>query len=47
MIYDEGWEVKLDGITYFAFSKYFVEDNRYLSNCSETLVGWYHDIPNN
>jgi hypothetical protein len=50
MIYDEGFEVVIDGWTYFAFNKYMPkkhtslnsEDvNDYISYCDKTMVGWF------
>ena len=51
MIYDEGFEVVIAGLRFFAFNKYVpkspesltkdaIED--YISICDETLVGWFH-----
>jgi len=47
MIYDEGFEVNVDGLSFFAFSKF---DLNYkdgvkvnVSRCGETQVGWYHN----
>jgi len=47
MIYDEGFEVDVDNMNYFAFSKFYKEGHEYKSECSKTLKGWYHDIKNN
>jgi len=52
MIYDEGFEVKIDdGMTYFAFSNFTYEKNakkplekpHNVSHCGETMVGWYQN----
>jgi cathepsin C len=44
MVYDEGFEIRLKGITYFAFNKYDKQESgQYESHCGETLVGWYHN----
>lgn len=50
MVYDEGFEVAVDGWTYFAFSRFeLIPDNyaenghRNISHCDQTEVGWYHD----
>jgi cathepsin C len=44
MVYDEGFEVNLEGRSYFAFSKYkYISDTDAESNCDKTLVGWYND----
>lgn len=51
MIYDEGFEIKHNGQTYFAFSKYEPkpgtdlssdEVSEYESYCDATRVGWFH-----
>ncbi len=44
MIYNEGFEVRVDSLRMLLFNKYFKDDsnpNNYLSNCAKTLVGWY------
>lgn len=47
MVYDEGWEVQLGDINYFAFSRFDfnmiggVKKNQ--SKCDETMQGWYSD----
>ena len=44
MVYDEGFEIRLHGVNYFAFSKYDKQENGVVeSHCGETLIGWYHD----
>jgi cathepsin C len=52
MIYDEGFEVKVDdGMTYFAFSNFTYEKNPHklsekphnVSHCGQTMVGWYQN----
>lgn len=52
MVYDEGFETKLNGLTFFAFMRYYpkkqthwmfsdhVDD--YVSDCDRTMTGWYH-----
>jgi cathepsin C len=51
MIYDEGFEVKAAGATFFAFSRYdlFQKDGHKvnISHCGETMVGWYHNDARN
>ncbi len=47
MVYDEGFEVDINNINYFAFSKFYKEGTAHKSDCSSTLVGWYHDKANN
>eukprot|EP00927_Polykrikos_kofoidii_P056270 TRINITY_DN5041_c0_g1_i1.p1 TRINITY_DN5041_c0_g1~~TRINITY_DN5041_c0_g1_i1.p1 ORF type:complete len:599 (-),score=80.66 TRINITY_DN5041_c0_g1_i1:159-1844(-) len=51
MIYDEGFEVRIDDLTFFAFSRFDfagpgksdpVENGR-RSHCGETARGWYRD----
>merc|ERR1719287_200931 len=52
MVYDEGFEVKIDDQVFFAFSKFdaapkgaetnFTE-NAKRSHCGETMRGWYRD----
>lgn len=47
MIYDEGFEVDIEGWSYFAFSKFAVwHENNELKNqshCDGTMLGWYHN----
>jgi cathepsin C len=47
MIYDEGFEVAIDGLNFFAFSRFeFVNGpsgRTNVSHCDETQVGWYHN----
>ena len=51
MVYDEGFEVRINGKTFFAFFVYVPKveqptpDNNadFDSICSETFTGWYHD----
>jgi len=52
MVYDEGFEVRINGKVFFAFSKYVPNKGtslssdkvaHYTSHCDETMVGWYHD----
>jgi len=42
MIYDEGFEVKVAGQTFFAFSKYTHKDDGDYSHCDKTYPGWVH-----
>lgn len=48
MIYDEGFEVNVDGLSFFAFSKFdlsFGSNGRHnVSRCGETQLGWYHSV---
>lgn len=50
MVYDEGFEVNVDGFSYFAFSNFTFKpktthnkDHRNVSHCGETMVGWYRN----
>jgi cathepsin C len=47
MIYDEGFEVKVDGLSFFAFSNFDLKyDNDVkinTSHCDKTQLGWYHN----
>eukprot|EP00930_Biecheleria_cincta_P096410 TRINITY_DN88269_c0_g1_i1.p1 TRINITY_DN88269_c0_g1~~TRINITY_DN88269_c0_g1_i1.p1 ORF type:complete len:543 (-),score=111.27 TRINITY_DN88269_c0_g1_i1:49-1677(-) len=50
MVYDEGFEVTLGDMKFFAFSNYTFLKDRFLrkdaynvSHCSETMVGWYRN----
>jgi len=57
MIYDEGFEVAVEGKTFFAFSRYdmvddngsggFGADKHNVTHCGETLTGWYRDAHSN
>jgi cathepsin C len=51
MTYDEGFEVKAAGVTFFAFSRYdlFQKDGHKVnvSHCGETMIGWYHNDARN
>ena len=50
MVYDEGFNIEFDELSFFTFSKYSIENstkepkviiNR--SYCYETSIGWYHN----
>jgi cathepsin C len=49
MLYDEGFEVNVGGLNFFAFSNYTFEKDALLhkkhnvSHCGDTMVGWYHN----
>lgn len=42
-IYDQGFEVKLGGVVYFAFYSYEQQGSKVISHCDKTFVGSYHD----
>jgi len=46
MIYDEGFEVKVDGLSFFAFSNFDLKYENGIktntSHCDRTQVGWYN-----
>lgn len=41
MIYDEGFEVNVEGFSLFAFSRFESVNGTNVSKCGETQVGWY------
>lgn len=47
MVYDEGWEVQLGDVSYFAFSRFDFNTvngaKMNQSKCDETMQGWYSD----
>jgi len=51
MIYDEGFEVAMNDLVYFAFSKFSFtsgpEGQNNISHCGETQIGWYHNTARN
>jgi len=48
MVYDEGFDILVEGYSFFAFSKYDFNINKalfsskWVSKCYSTLVGWFH-----
>jgi hypothetical protein len=42
MIYNEGYEMRINDHRFFTFNKYFKDGSEFKSECGETLVGWYH-----
>jgi len=49
MVYDEGFDITIGNLAFFAFSMYSVNleekklDNKINSHCYATLNGWYHN----
>mmetsp|Transcript_36264 Transcript_36264/g.66429 ORF Transcript_36264/g.66429 Transcript_36264/m.66429 type:complete len:513 (+) Transcript_36264:85-1623(+) len=42
MIYDEGFEVSFDNVSFFAFSNFTFDGQHHnVSHCGSTMVGWY------
>jgi len=50
MVYDEGFEVTVNGLNFFAFSNFTFEQDptthskHNVSNCGDTMVGWYQNL---
>ena len=49
MVYNEGFDILVEDYSFFAFSKYDLNDNfksditsRWTSKCYSTLIGWFH-----
>jgi cathepsin C len=51
MVYDEGFNIQFKNFSFFAFSKYMIEEStgkkNYKSQCYSTCVGWYHTLNQN
>merc|ERR1719436_2058468 len=46
MVYDEGFEVNINGLSFFAFSNFTFEGSpkkHNVSHCGQTMVGWYRN----
>jgi hypothetical protein len=44
MIYNEGFEVRYKGVHFLLFNQYYKDPHnpsQYLSNCAQTLLGWW------
>ncbi|XP_042225516.1 dipeptidyl peptidase 1-like isoform X2 [Homarus americanus] len=44
MIYNQGFEIKVSGRSYFAFSLYEKSGEQVVSYCDKTLTGWSRDL---
>ena len=44
LIYNQGFEVQINGKVYFAFSAYEKSGKKVVSYCDRTFNGWSHDI---
>lgn len=43
MIYNEGFEVRVKGVKLLLFNLYYRENDRWMSNCAKTILGWYQN----
>ena len=43
MVYNEGFEIRIEKMKILLFNKYFKKDDKFMSNCGKTLIGWYRN----
>ncbi|XP_064114538.1 dipeptidyl peptidase 1-like [Macrobrachium nipponense] len=46
LMYDEGFEVRINERSYFAYFKYAATADHSVSYCDQTMNGWSHDLTN-